>query len=70
MMDDVTVGPLSFLFSGLGNLEGSQLRALDWKLKLINDWKIINVVPVFKDGKKEDSGNYRLISIISASKLF
>ncbi|NXL24651.1 RTXE polymerase, partial [Setophaga kirtlandii] len=31
------------------------------------DWKLDNVVPVFKKGKKEDPGNYRSVSLTSVS---
>ncbi|KGL72726.1 RNA-directed DNA polymerase from mobile element jockey, partial [Tinamus guttatus] len=29
------------------------------------DWKKVNVMPVFKKGKKEDPGNYRPVSLTS-----
>ncbi|KFQ51527.1 RNA-directed DNA polymerase from mobile element jockey, partial [Pelecanus crispus] len=29
------------------------------------DWKKGNVVPIFKKGRKEDPGNYRLVSLTS-----
>ncbi|PKU35402.1 rna-directed dna polymerase from mobile element jockey- hypothetical protein [Limosa lapponica baueri] len=29
------------------------------------DWRKANVIPVFKKGKKEDAGNYRLVSLTS-----
>ena len=36
-----------------------------------DDWKMARVLPIFKSGDKEDIGNYRPISIISAiSKVF
>ncbi|KAJ7399486.1 rna-directed dna polymerase from mobile element jockey-like [Pitangus sulphuratus] len=33
--------------------------------KVPTDWKLMNIVPVFKKGKKEHSGNYRLVSLTS-----
>jgi len=29
------------------------------------DWRKANVTPIFKKGKKEDPGNYRLVSLTS-----
>jgi len=29
------------------------------------DWRIVNVTPVFKKGKKEDLGNHRPVSLTS-----
>ncbi|KFZ46708.1 hypothetical protein N321_10085, partial [Antrostomus carolinensis] len=29
------------------------------------DWKRGNIIPIFKNGNKEDPGNYRLVSLIS-----
>jgi len=29
------------------------------------DWRKANVAPIFKKGKKEDPGNYRLVSLTS-----
>ena len=31
------------------------------------DWKLVNVVPVFKKGKKEHPDNYRPVSLTSAT---
>jgi len=31
------------------------------------DWKIANLTPVFKKGKKEDAGNYQSVSLSSVS---
>ena len=33
--------------------------------KLSNDWKIANVTPISKKGKKCDAGNYRPVSLTS-----
>jgi hypothetical protein len=36
-----------------------------------DDWKLAKVAPVFKDGNKNDCGNYRPISVISVvAKIF
>ena len=36
-----------------------------------DDWKIANMVPIFKKGKREDPGNYRPVSLTSIlGKLF
>ncbi|KAJ7404466.1 RNA-directed DNA polymerase from mobile element jockey [Willisornis vidua] len=29
------------------------------------DWKLVNIVPVFKKGKMQDHGSYRLVSLTS-----
>ena len=37
-----------------------------WKIKAVpEDWRIANVTPVFKKGKKEDPGNFRPVSLTS-----
>ena len=33
--------------------------------KIPNDWKIVNVTPIFKKDKKCDAGNYRPVSLTS-----
>jgi len=33
------------------------------------DWRKANVTPVFKKGKKEDPGNYRLVSLTSIHQI-
>jgi hypothetical protein len=36
-----------------------------------DDWKLAKITPVFKDGNKNDCGNYRPISVISVvAKIF
>jgi len=48
---DVTVEPLSNIFER------------SWRIgEVPEDWRKANVTPVFKKGKKEDSGNYRPVS--------
>ena len=32
---------------------------------MLEDWRKVNVTPVFKKGKNEDPGNYRPISLTS-----
>ena len=32
------------------------------------DWRIANVTPVFRKGKKEDVGNYRPVSLSSVPR--
>jgi len=36
-----------------------------WRIKVPEDWRKANVTPIFKEGKKEDPGNYRLVSLLS-----
>lgn len=35
--------------------------------KVTDDWKLTSVMPILRMGWKEDSGNYRLVSLASAS---
>ncbi|KAK4811098.1 hypothetical protein QYF61_016384, partial [Mycteria americana] len=51
---DVITGPLSIIFQW--PWESGEVPV---------DWKLANVVPIFKKGKKEDPGNYRPVSLTS-----
>ncbi|XP_009955258.1 PREDICTED: bromodomain adjacent to zinc finger domain protein 2B-like [Leptosomus discolor] len=51
---DIIVGPLSIIFQW--PWESGEVPV---------DWKLANVVPVFKKGKKEEPGNYRPVSLTS-----
>ena len=51
---DVIAGPLSIIFKW--SWESGEVPV---------DWKLANVVPIFKKGKKEDPGNYRPVSLTS-----
>ncbi|CAM5090430.1 unnamed protein product [Eretmochelys imbricata] len=51
---DVIAEPLAIIF------ENSRQSG-----EVPDDWKKANVVPIFKKGKKEDSGNYRPVSLTS-----
>ncbi|PKU35565.1 rna-directed dna polymerase from mobile element jockey-like [Limosa lapponica baueri] len=55
---DVIAGPLSIIFER------------SWRTgKVPEDWRKANVIPVFKKGKKEDLGNYRLVSLTSGKMM-
>ncbi|GAB0203202.1 hypothetical protein GRJ2_002785800 [Grus japonensis] len=51
---DVIVRPLSIIFQR--SWESGEVPV---------DWKLANVVPIFKKGKQEDPGNYRPVSLTS-----
>ena len=37
-----------------------------WRIgEVLEDWRKANVTPIFNKGKKEDPGNYRLVSLTS-----
>ena len=51
---DVIAEPLSIIFER------------SWRTgEVPEDWRKANVTPIFKKGKKEDPGNYRLLSLTS-----
>ncbi|KGL74896.1 RNA-directed DNA polymerase from mobile element jockey, partial [Tinamus guttatus] len=51
---DVIAKPLSIIFER------------SWRMgEVPEDWKKASVMPVFKKGKKEDTGNYRPVSLTS-----
>jgi len=52
---DAIAGPLSIIFQQ--SCESGEVPV---------DWKLANVVPIFKKGKKIDRGNYRPVSLTSA----
>jgi len=44
----------------------STISERSWRTgEVPEDWRRANVIPVFKKGKKEDPGNYRLVSLTS-----
>lgn len=50
-------------------LSPSSLKDFEWSWEsgeVLLDWKLVNVVPVFKKGKKNELGNYRTASLSSA----
>ncbi|KAJ7408787.1 hypothetical protein BTVI_58546 [Pitangus sulphuratus] len=49
---DVIIKPLSMIFEW--SWESREVPA---------DWKLANIVPIFKKAKKEDPGNYRFVSL-------
>ncbi|KFQ73585.1 hypothetical protein N337_02614, partial [Phoenicopterus ruber ruber] len=51
---DIITGPLSIIFQW--SWEPGEVPV---------NWKLANVIPVFKKGEKEDLGNYRPVSLTS-----
>ncbi|KGL88429.1 hypothetical protein N301_14627, partial [Charadrius vociferus] len=53
-LGEVIAGPLSIIFER------------SWRTgEVPEDWRIANVTPVFKKGRKDDPGNYRPVSLTS-----
>ena len=51
---DVISEPLSIIFER------------SWRTgEVLEDWRKASVTPIFKQGKKEEPGNYRLVSLTS-----
>ena len=66
------MGPIGMHPSGLRELAEVIAELLSiifwrsWRMgEVPEDWRIANVTPVFKKGKKEDLGNYRPVSLTS-----
>ena len=51
---DVTAGPLSIIYQR--SWESGEVPA---------DWKLANIIPIYKKGMREDPGNYRPVSLTS-----
>jgi len=51
---DVTAGPLLIIYQK--SWESEEVPA---------DWKLVNVIPIYKKGGREDPGNYRPVSLTS-----
>ncbi|KAK4807474.1 hypothetical protein QYF61_008242 [Mycteria americana] len=51
---DITVGPLSIVY------QRSQESG-----EVPTDWKLANIIPIYKKGMREDPGNYRPVSLTS-----
>lgn len=60
-------GPNAFfasVFASKGDLVYCVIINL-WRLKEVpEDWRKENIIPVFKKGKREDSGKYKSVSLI------
>ncbi|KFQ96443.1 hypothetical protein Y956_10351, partial [Nipponia nippon] len=63
---DVVAKPLSLIFESLLTKPLYIIYQQSWLTGEVPiDWKLANVTPIYKKGRKEDPGNYRPVSLTS-----